>query len=345
VEYRLLGGSGFRVSALSLGTGTFGGNHPFFGKWGNSDVAQATRLVDICLDAGVNLFDTADVYSFGQSEEILGHAIRGRRDRLLISTKTTFRMSDEPNDVGTSRYHLIRSCEASLRRLQTDYVDIYTIHGFDARTAVEETLHTLDTLVQSGKVRYIACSNFSGWHLMKSLAVSDKYGWARYAAHQAHYSLLRREYEWELMPLALDQKVGTLVWGPLSQGRLSGKFRRGAPIPAGSRVAQGAGEGPAIPDEFLYNVVDVLDAISAETGKTVAQVSLNWLLQRPTVASVLIGARDEAQLIDNLGAVGWNLSVEQVARLDAISETDTIYPYWHQRGFTERNPVAVPVYK
>lgn len=345
MEYRFLGGSGFRVSALSFGTGTFGGNHPFFAKWGNSDVAQATRLVNICLDAGVNLFDTADVYSFGQSEEILGQAIRGRRDRLLISTKVTFRMSDDPNDVGTSRYHLIRSCEASLRRLQTDYVDIYTIHGFDTRTAVEEMLHTLDTLVQSGKVRYIACSNFSGWHLMKSLAVSDKYGWARYAAHQAHYSLLRREYEWELMPLALDQKVGTLVWGPLSQGRLSGKFRRGAPMPTGSRMAQGAGEGPAIPDEFLYHVVDVLDAISAETGKTVAQVSLNWLLQRPTVASVIIGARDEAQLIDNLGAVGWNLSVEQLARLDTISETDTIYPYWHQRGFTERNPVAVPLYK
>jgi aryl-alcohol dehydrogenase-like predicted oxidoreductase len=345
VEYRSLGSSGFRVPALSFGTGTFGGDDPFFGKWGKTDVAQAIRLVDICIEAGVNLLDTADVYSGGQAEEILGKAISGRRDKLLLATKATFRMSDEPNDVGTSRYHLIRSCEASLRRLNTDYIDIYTMHGFDAQTSVEETLHGLDTLVQSGKVRYIACSNFSGWHLMKSLAVSEKYGWARYMAHQAHYSLLRREYEWELMPLALDQKVSTIVWGPLSQGRLSGKFRRNQPVPAGSRVAQGAGEGPDISEEWLYSVVDVLDAISAETGKTVAQVSLNWLLQRPTVASVIIGARDEEQLLENLGAVGWNLTAEQVARLDAASETDTVYPFWHQRGFTERNPLPTKLYK
>jgi aryl-alcohol dehydrogenase-like predicted oxidoreductase len=345
MEYRLLGSSGLNVPALSFGTGTFGGKGTFFSKWGNTDVAQASSLVDMCMDAGANLFDTADVYSAGQAEAILGKAISGRRDKLLISTKATFRMSDEPNDVGMSRHHLIRSCEASLRRLNTDYVDIYTMHGFDAQTSVEETLRTLDTLVQSGKVRYIACSNFSGWHLMKSLAVSDQHGWVRYMAHQAHYSLLRREYEWELMPLALDQKVSTLVWGPLSQGRLSGKYRRSQPMPAGTRVAQGAGEGPAIPDEFFYNLVDVLDAISAETGKTVAQVSLNWLLQRPTVASVIIGARDKEQLRENLGAVGWNLTAEQVARLDAASETDTIYPYWHQRGFTERNPLPTKLYK
>jgi aryl-alcohol dehydrogenase-like predicted oxidoreductase len=341
----LLGGSGFSVSALSFGTGTFGGSHPFFSKWGTSDVDEARRLVDICIEAGVNLFDTADIYSFGQSEEILGEVIKGRRDKVLISTKASFRMSEEPNDVGHSRFHLVRSCERSLRRLGTDYVDIYTMHGFDAKTDVEETLRALDMLVQSGKVRYLACSNFSGWHLMKSITVSEKYGWARYMAHQAHYSLLRREYEWELMPLALDQRVGTLVWGPLSQGRLSGKFRRNQPIPAGSRIDQGAGEGPAIPDEWLYSVVDVLDAVSAETGKTVAQVALNWLLQRPTVSSVIIGARDEAQLRDNLGAAGWNLTPEQVARLDAVSETDTIYPFWHQRGFTERNPTATKVYK
>ncbi|MBN8591827.1 MAG: aldo/keto reductase [Anaerolineae bacterium] len=345
MEYRLLGGSGFMVPALSFGTGTFGGNHPFFGKWGKSDVAEARRLVDICMEAGANLFDTADIYSFGQSEEILGEVIQGRRDQLYISTKATFRMSDEPNDVGNSRVHIIKSVEASLRRLKTDYIDIYTMHGFDARTDVEETLRALDMLVQSGKVRFLACSNFSGWHLMKSLAISEKYGWARYMAHQAHYSLLRREYEWELMPLALDQRVGTLVWGPLSQGRLSGRFRRGQPIPDGSRVAQGAAEGPPISDEWLYSVVDVLDAISQETGKTVSQVSLNWLLQRPTISSVIIGARTEAQLLDNLGAVGWNLTPEQVARLDAVSELDTIYPYWHQRGFQERNPVATPLYK
>lgn len=342
MEYRVLGNSGFSIPALSLGTGTFGGNHPFFGKWGKSDVAEASRMVDMCLDAGVNLFDSADIYSFGQSEEILGQAVKGRRDKLLISTKATFRMSDDANDVGSSRYHLIRSCETSLRRLNTDYIDIYTIHGFDARTAVEETMRALNTLVESGKVRYLACSNFSGWHLMKSLAVAEKYGLSRYVAHQAHYSLLRREYEWELMPLALDQQLGTIVWGPLSQGRLSGRFRRDQPMPADSRMAQGAGEGPAIADELLYSVVDVLDAISAETGKTVAQVSLNWLLQRPTVASVLIGARTEEQLRENLGAIGWNLSAEQVARLDAVSEIDTIYPYWHQRNFTERNPTATP---
>jgi aryl-alcohol dehydrogenase-like predicted oxidoreductase len=345
MEYRLLGNSGFSVPVLSFGTGTFGGNHHFFGKWGNTDVEQASSIVDMCLDAGANLFDTADVYSTGQAEEILGKAINGRRDKLLISTKATFPMSGEPNNLGSSRFHLLRSCEDSLRRLNTDYVDIYTIHGFDAQTAVEETLRTLDGLVQSGKVRYIACSNFSGWHLMKSLAISEKYGWARYMAHQAHYSLLRREYEWELMPLAIDQNVSTLVWGPLSQGRLSGKFRRDQSMPEGSRVAQGAGEGPAIPDTWLYDVVDVLDAISAETGKTVAQVSLNWLLQRPTVASVIIGARNEEQLLDNLGATGWNLSPEQVARLDEVTETDTIYPYWHQRGFTKRNPLPTKLYK
>jgi aryl-alcohol dehydrogenase-like predicted oxidoreductase len=345
MEHRILGNSGFSIPVLTFGTGTFGGNHPFFSKWGSSDVAEATRLVDICLDAGLTMFDTADVYSHGQSEEILGEAIAGKRDRLLISTKATFRMSSEPNDVGTSRFHLLRSCEASLRRLKTDYIDLYIMHGFDARTAVEETLRALDTLVQIGKVRYIACSNFSGWHLMKSLSVSEKYGWARYMGNQAHYSLLRREFEWELMPLALDQQVSTLVWGPLSQGRLSGKFRRNQPMPPDSRMAQGAGEGPDIPDDFFYGVIDVLDAISAETGKTVAQVAINWLLQRPSVASVVIGARHEAQLHDNLGAVGWNLTAEQVARLDAVSETDTIYPYWHQRGFKERNPTAVTLYK
>jgi len=301
-------------------------------------------MVDLCLEAGANLFDTADVYSGGQAEEILGHAIKNQRDKLLLSTKATFRLGDGANDVGTSRHHLMLSCEASLRRLGTDYLDIYTIHGFDAKTSVDETLRTLETLVQSGKVRYLACSNFSGWHLMKSLAASEKHGWARYVAHQAHYSLLRREYEWELMPLALDQKVGTLVWGPLSQGRLSGKFGRGKPVPAGSRMAQGAGEGPAIADERLYRVTDALEAVSGETGKTVSQVALNWLLQRPTVASVIIGARDEAQLADNLGAVGWNLTTDQVTRLDQASDTDTIYPYWHQRGFGERNPTPVKHY-
>jgi aryl-alcohol dehydrogenase-like predicted oxidoreductase len=341
MEFRLLGGSGLKVPVLSFGTGTFGGQGDFFGAWGNSDVAEATRLVDMCLDVGLNLFDTADVYSRGLSEEILGRAIGARRDRVLISTKATFRMSDDPNDVGSSRFHLLRSCEASLRRLNTDYIDIYTLHGFDAQTPIEETLHTLDTLVQSGKVRYIACSNFSGWHLMKSLAISDKYGWVRYAGHQAYYSLVGREYEWELMPLALDQKVGTLVWSPLAGGRLSGKFRRNQPLPQDSRIMKGGGEGRAIPDELFYGIIDTMDEIAEETGKTVAQIALNWLLQRPTVSTVIIGARNEAQLQQNLGAAGWNLTPEQVARLDATSETELMYPYWHQRGFVERNPPPV----
>ncbi len=338
MEHRLLGGSGFRVPVLSLGTATFGGGGDFFSKWGTSDVAEATRMVDLCLDAGVTLFDTADVYSAGQSEEILGEALKGRRDRVLLSTKSTFRMSDEPNDVGSSRFHIIRSCEASLRRLNTDYVDIYTMHGFDAKTQVEETLRALDDLVRAGKVRYLACSNFSGWHLMKSLAISERYGWSRYVAHQAYYSLVGREYEWELMPLAVDQQVGTLVWSPLAGGRLSGKFRRTNPMPEGTRIQQGGGEGPSLPPEWFYNLIDVLDALAAETGKTVAQVALNWLLQRPTVASVIIGARNEDQLRQNLGAIGWNLTADQVARLDAASEREKTYPYWHQNSFHERNP-------
>lgn len=342
MEFRQLGGSGLKVPVLSFGTGTFGGGTEFFRAWGSSDVEEASRLVDICLEAGVTLFDTADVYSNGLSEEILGKALAGRRDKVLISSKATFRMGDDPNDVGSSRFHLTRSCEDSLRRLNTDHIDIYTIHGFDAQTPVEETLRTLDGLVQSGKVGYLACSNFSGWHLMKSLAVSEKYGWARYSAHQAYYSLIGREYEWELMPLALDQKVGTLVWGPLATGQLTGKYRRNQPAPAGTRVAQVGTEAPPLPEEYVYRVVDVLDEVAQETGKTVAQVALNWLLQRPTVASIIIGARDEAQLRQNLGAVGWNLTAEQVAKLDIASESRKIYPFWHQSGFQERNPLAVP---
>jgi aryl-alcohol dehydrogenase-like predicted oxidoreductase len=344
MEFRALGGSGLKVPVLSFGTGTFGGGGDFFRAWGNSDVTEARRLVDLCLEAGANLFDTADVYSRGLAEEILGEAIAGRRDQVLLSTKATFRMSDEPNDVGSSRHHLIKSCEASLRRLKTDYVDIYTLHGFDAQTPIEEALRTLDDLVRSGKVRYIVCSNFSGWHLMKSLAVSDRYGWTRYAGHQAYYSLIGREYEWELMPLALDQKIGTLVWSPLAGGRLGGRFRRNQPIPADSRIAQGGGEGPSIPEEWFYNLVDILDEIAEETGKSVAQIAINWLLQRPTVSTVIIGARNEAQLRQNLGAVGWNLSAEQVAKLDLASQREPIYPYWHQWGFVERNPLPTRRY-
>jgi aryl-alcohol dehydrogenase-like predicted oxidoreductase len=342
MEYRQLGYSGLKVPVLSFGTGTFGGATEFFKAWGSSDVAEATRLVDICLDAGVNLFDTANIYSVGHSETILGKAIAGKRNRVLISTKATFKMGDGPNELGSSRYHLIQACEDSLRRLGTDTIDIYHMHGFDALTPVEEVVKTLDTLVQSGKVRYLACSNFSGWHLMKSLSISERYGWARYVGHQVYYSLIDREYEWELMPLALDQKVGALVWSPLGWGRLTGKIRRGAPLPETSRLHKTANYGPPVEDEHLYKVVDALEEVAKETGKTVPQIALNWLVQRPSVANVIMGARDEHQLRQNLASVGWNLTAEQMAKLDKASDITPIYPYWHQRQFTDRNPLPVP---
>ena len=344
MEHRQLGASGLMVPALSLGTGTFGGgDSEFFKAWGASDATYATRLVDICLDAGLTMFDSANIYSGGQAEEILGAAIKGRRDRVLISTKSTFRAGAGANDVGSSRHHLIRAVEASLRRLGTDYIDLYQLHGFDALTPIEETLSTLDDLVRAGKIRYIGCSNFSGWHLMKSLALSDKYGWARYVAHQAYYSLVGREFEWELMPLALDQRVGTVVWSPLGWGRLTGRIRRGQPIPLNSRLRSQVvvDYGPPVEDEALYKVVDALEVVAAEAGKTVPQVALNWLLQRPSIATVIIGARNEEQLRQNLGAVGWNLTPAQVATLDAASAITPAYPYWHQKGFTERNPSPV----
>ena len=340
MEFRQLGKSGLKVPVLSFGTGTFGGGTEFFKAWGASDVAEATRLVDICLEAGVNLFDTADVYSNGLSETILGKAVAGRREKVLISTKATFRMGDAPNDLGSSRHHLITACDASLRRLGTDYIDIYHLHGFDALTPVEEVLSTLDNLIRSGKVRYIACSNFSGWHLMKSLGVADRYGWARYVGHQVYYSLINREYEWELMPLGFDQGVGALVWSPLGWGRLTGKIRRGQPLPAESRLHKTSEQGPPVENEQLFKVVDALDVVAKETGKSVPQVALNWLLQRPTVATVIIGARNEQQLRQNLDAVGWNLSAEQMAKLDQASDVTPIYPYWHQRQFVDRNPWA-----
>ena len=342
MEYRLLGGSGLKVPVLSFGAGTFGSGSEFFNAWGATDnLDEARRIVDICIEAGVNLFDTADVYSDGHSEEVLGKVLQGRRKDVLISTKATFRLGDGPNDVGSSRLHLRASLEESLWRLGTDYVDIYHLHGFDALTPIEEVQDTLNTFVREGKVRYIACSNFSGWHLMKSLAVAERYGWTRFVAHQVYYSLIGREYEWELMPLGLDQKVGALVWSPLGWGRLTGKIRRGQPLPEVSRLHKTSSAGPQVTDEHLYKVVDALDAVAAETGKTVPQVALNWLLQRPTVSSLIVGARNDEQLRQNLGAVGWNLTPEQAAALDKASEQPLIYPYWHQRQFPERNPPPV----
>jgi aryl-alcohol dehydrogenase-like predicted oxidoreductase len=332
MEYRLLGASGLKVPAFSLGTATFGGGNEFFKAWGDTDVKESTRMVDMALDAGINFLDTADIYSDGLSEQIVGETIKGRRDKFLISTKATFRLGEGPNDLGSSRYHLLNACEASLKRLKTDYIDIYHMHGFDEQTPVEETLNTLNNLVQSGKVRYIACSNFSGWHLMKSLSVSERYGWSRYVAHQVYYSLIGRDYEWELMPLGIEQKVGAIIWSPLGWGRLGGKVRRGQPLPKESRLHVTKNEGPPVNDEYVYKVVDALDAIAKETNKTLPQIALNWLLSRPTVASIIIGARNEEQLQQNLGAMDWSLTAEQIKKLDDASSLPKTYPYWHQQG-------------
>ncbi|ACK52117.1 aldo/keto reductase [Methylocella silvestris BL2] len=342
MDYRRLGRSGFSVPVLSFGTGTFGGKGELFAAWGATDVKEASRLVDICLDAGLTMFDSADIYSSGVAEQVLGEAIKGRRNQVLISTKATFRSGPGPNEVGSSRFHLIEAVEAALKRLQTDHIDLFQLHAFDAMTPVEETLSALDDLIRAGKIRYIGCSNFSGWHLMKSLATADRYNLPRYIANQAYYSLVGRDYEWELMPLGLDEGVGAMVWSPLGWGRLTGKIRRGQPLPEVSRLHKTKDIGPQVEDDYLYDVVDALDEIAKETGKSVPQIALNWLLQRPTVSSVIIGARDEEQLKQNLGAVGWSLAAEQIAKLDAASQREPAYPYWHQRGtFVERNPLPV----
>jgi aryl-alcohol dehydrogenase-like predicted oxidoreductase len=342
MEYRLLGRSGLKVPVLTMGTASFGGSGAFK-VWGDTDAKGATRLVDVCLEAGLTMFDSADIYSQGESERVLGEAIKGRRDQVLISTKVTFSTGRGPNDAGSSRFHLVRAVDACLKRLGTDHIDLLQLHGFDALTPHEEVLSTLDDFVRAGKVGYIGVSNFSGWHLMKALAVSDRTGFARYVAHQAYYSLIGRDFEWELMPLALDQGVGTVVWSPLGWGRLTGKIRRGSPLPAVSRRNDKRLNdfGPPVDDEYFYRVVDALDAVAAETGKSVPQIAINWLLQRPTVSTVIIGARNEEQLRDNLGAIGWALTRNQIAKLDAASAVTPAYPYWHQRQFAERNPPPV----
>lgn len=338
MEFRQLGKSGLEVPVLCFGTATFGGGSEFFQAWGNADVAEATRLIDICMEAGVNFFDTADIYSNGLSEQILGQAIQHLpRENVLISTKGTFQFGEGPNRAGSSRLHLTRQLDGSLKRLKTDYIDVYHMHGFDALTPAEETLSTLDQAVRAGKVRYIAASNFSGWHLQKSLDVSDHYGWPRYVAHQVYYSLVGREYEWELMPQAVSEGVGALIWSPLGWGRLTGKIRRDQPMPEQTRLHKTAEMGPPVDNESLYKVVDALDAVAAETGQTVPQIALNWLLRKPTIASVIIGARNEQQLRDNLAAASFVLTLQQVAALDQASQTTVAYPYWHQRQF-KRNP-------
>ncbi|MFG2986575.1 aldo/keto reductase [Streptomyces sp. NPDC048258] len=344
MEYRQLGASGLKVPALSFGAGTFGGQGPLFGAWGTTDAQEARRLVDICLEAGITMFDTADVYSAGASEEVLGEAIRGRRDRVLLSTKTGLPTGDGPGDAGSSRSRLIKATEDALRRLGTDYIDLFQMHAFDAGTPVEEVLSALDQLVRAGKIRYVGVSNFAGWQLMKSLAAADEGGFPRYVAHQVYYSLVGRDYEWELMPLGHDQGVGAMVWSPLGWGRLTGKVRRGLALPPESRLHQTADYGPPVEDAYLFDVVDALDEVAKDTGRTIPQVAINWLLQRPTVSSVIIGARNEEQLRQNIGAVGWTLTAEQTARLDAASHKPAPYPYFpyeRQEGFARLNPPMI----
>lgn len=338
MEYRQLSGSGLRVPALSFGTATFGGVGDFFKAWGSTDVKEAKRLVDICLDHGINFFDTANGYSRGASEEILGEALKGKRQSTIISTKGTFPMGDGAMDYGSSRFHIIETVEASLKRLQTDHIDMFFMHGFDARTPVDETLRALDDLVSAGKIRYIGCSNFSGWHLMKSLAQSERHTWSRYVLHQVYYSLAGREYEWELMPLGHDQNVSAMVWSPLAAGALSGKISRTKPAPAGSRSSQ-MDFVVSSKSEHLHNIVDVLEQVSNECEKSVAQVALNWVMNRPTVANIIIGARNEEQLKQNLGCIGWKLTPDQVKRLEDVSDVKPVYPYWHQRSFPQLMPV------
>jgi aryl-alcohol dehydrogenase-like predicted oxidoreductase len=341
MEYRLLGETGFKVPVLSLGTATFGGGNEFFKAWGDTDADGARSLVDIALEAGVTMFDSADVYSDGIAEEILGKAIAGRRSSVIVSTKGTFQFGTAINSVGSTRHHLTEAVNGSLKRLNTDYIDIYQLHAFDALTRVEETLRTLDDFVRDGKIRAIGCSNFSGWHLMKSLAASDREGLARHSVHQAYYSLIGRDFENELMPLGLDQKVSTIVWSPLGWGRLTGKIRRGSTLHSKSRLHSTADMGPPVSDDYVFHVVDALDLVAKETGKSVPQIALNWLLQRPTVSNVIIGARDAKQFRENLGCIGWSLSADQITRLDAASKLQLPYPYWHQRGFADRNPAPV----
>lgn len=346
METRFLGRSGLKVSALGFGAGTFGGKGPLFSAWGNTDVTEARRMIDLSLDAGLTFFDTADVYSDGASESILGEALRGCRDRVILSSKTGLRLGEGANDAGTSRLRLLKAVDASLKRLGTDYLDLLQLHAFDAMTPIEETLSTLDDLVRAGKVRYLGVSNFSGWQLMKSLGIADRHGWSRYVANQAYYSLIGRDYEWELMPLGIDQGVGAVVWSPLGWGRLTGKLRRGQPLPATSRLHDTADVGPSVAQERLFRIVDALDIVAEETGKSIPQIAINWLLQRPTVSTVLIGARNEEQLRQNLGAIGWQLTADQIARLDAASAMEAPYPYYpYWRGqFSERSPLPVQAF-
>ncbi|GAA4792338.1 aldo/keto reductase [Olivibacter ginsenosidimutans] len=328
MEYRNLGNSGLKVPVLSLGTGTFGGTNAFFKRWGQTDAKEASRLIDICLERGIHFFDTANVYSIGDSEIVLGQALKGKRDKSIIATKASFQMGELPNEKGSSRYHLMNALNDSLRRLNTDYVDVYFMHGFDRFTPIEETLRTLDDMVRSGKIRYIGCSNFAAWQLMKSLSISEKHNLEKYIVYQGYYSLIGRDYEQELMPLLEDQQMGLMVWSPLGWGRLTGKIKRGQELKEGRIKSGGAVGAPPVSDDFLFDVLDVLEKIGKEIGKSIPQVALNWLLHNPTVSTIVIGARNEEQLLANIESVGWNLSENQLKELDHVSAQHPIYPHW-----------------
>ena len=337
MDYRLLGRSGLKVSSLSIGTATFGGD----GLWGSTDVAEAQKQIDLCLDHGVNLVDTANVYADTKSETIIGEALTdGRRDRVLLATKVRFPRGTGPNDRGLSRWHIIRECENSLKRMKTDHIDLYQVHEWDGETPLEETVEALDTLVRQGKVRYLGCSNYSAWHLMKALSVADAAHYQRFVSQQIHYTLHSREAEYELVPLGLDQGVGILVWSPLAGGWLSGKYTRNT-RPESGRQQTGFKEPPIYDWDHLWDIVDVVNDVARAHGVSGAQVSLAWLLQRPLVASVIIGGRNFAQFEDNLKAVDLKLTADDIARLDKVSQPPLIYPYWHQ-SFTATDRLSGP---
>lgn len=337
MDYRLLGRSGLKVSSLAIGTATFGGD----GLWGDTDLKDAQRQIDLCLDHGVNLVDTANVYSGSKSEQIIGAALTdGRRDRVLLATKVRFPTGQGPNDRGLSRWHIIREAEKSLQRLKTDVIDLYQVHEWDGQTPLEETIEALDTLIKQGKVRYVGCSNYSAWHLMKALGVADAAHYQRFVSQQIHYTLHSREAEYELVPLGLDQGVGVLVWSPLAGGWLSGKYTRNT-RPESGRQQTGFKEPPIYDWDHLWNIVDVVNEVAAAHGVSGAQVSLAWLLQRPLVASVIIGGRNFSQFEDNLNAVDLKLTADEVARLDKVSQPPLIYPYWHQ-SFTAADRLGAP---
>jgi aryl-alcohol dehydrogenase-like predicted oxidoreductase len=344
MEYRLLGRSGLKISTITMGTMTFGGS----AKIGDTDLKGAQRQIDLCLDAGVNILDTANVYTRGVSEEIIGEAMDKKRwKKTLIATKVRFRMGDGPNEQGLSRWHIMQQAEASLKRLKTDVIDLYQVHQWDGSTPLEETMEALDTLVKQGKVRYVGCSNYSGWHIMKALGVSQAHNYQRFVSQQIHYTLHAREAEYELVPITLDQGLGILVWSPIAGGLLSGKFRRGVTAPEGARHTGGHAEPPVYDWEKLYDIIDVIVSVAEEHNVSGAQVALAWLLQRPGVTSVIVGGRNEAQFKDNMAAADLKLTEHQVKRLNEVSQPTLIYPYWHQNWsvFDRMSPADLAFHK